>query len=94
MSYLVIVRMVQSGILTQRCVACAAQELPAGEDPVSWVGTNTWVICASPGWSEAWESADAAAGVQQDHGANESVITDGMILAAIQPLIGQLEAPA
>lgn len=92
MSYLVITRMVQSGVLTQRCVACAAQELPAGEDPVTWVGMNTWVICASPGWSEAWESADAAAGRTGDWGADESVITDGMVLSAVQGLVGGVAA--
>lgn len=88
MSYLTVTRMVASGVLTQRCVACAAQELPVGEDPVSWVGMHTWVICAQPGWAQAWESADAAAGVWQDHGANEGVITDGMVLSAIQTLLG------
>lgn len=87
MSYLTITRMVQSGVLTQRCVACAAQEV-VGEDPVTWVGTHTWLLCAQPGWSQAWESADAAAGAWQDHGANESVITDGMVLSATQSLVG------
>lgn len=88
MSYLTITRMVASGVLTQRCVACAAQEVPDGTDPVSWVGLNIWLLCAQPGWSEAWESADAAAGVNQDHGANEGVVTDGMILSATQALLG------
>lgn len=88
MSYLTITRMVQSGVLQQRMIACAAQELHDGQDPVTWVGLNTWLLCASPGWSEAWDSADAAAGANGDHGHNEGVITDGMILSAVQGLIG------
>lgn len=88
MSYLTITRMVQSGVLTQRCIASAAQELPSTEDPVLWVAQKTWLLCAQPGWSGAWESADAAAGAYQDHGANEGVITDGMILSAVQALRG------
>jgi hypothetical protein len=88
MSYLTIVRMVQSGVLTQRCVAAAAQEVAAGVDPVSWVGANTWLLCAQPGWSDAWDYADVTAGHVGDWGADESVITDGMILSAVQALIG------
>lgn len=87
MSFLTIVRMVQSSMLNQRCVACTAQELQTNDDPVTWVAQNIWLICASPGWSEAWASADAGAGTQGDWGADEAVITDGMILSAVQPLV-------
>lgn len=83
MSYMTIALITQSGSLQNRLTAAAAQEqkpVPYG----GWVYDHIWDFAAQPGWSEAWDSA-LAAGVT-DPGANEAVITDGMILAAVQSI--------
>jgi hypothetical protein len=41
-------------------------------------------LAATPGWAEAWESAVAGGIVSP--GSDPGVITDGMILAAVQPM--------
>ena len=41
-----------------------------------------WQCAAEPGWGEAWESA--IAGGTTDIGNDPGVITDGMILSAVQ----------
>jgi hypothetical protein len=85
MSYKTIAAMTQSASLINRITAAAAQEHKS-QPYTSWVVNNIWTIAASPGWDVAWESAienDVA-----DPGANEGVITDGMILAAVQPIPG------
>lgn len=84
MSYATIAAISQNGALYQRLTAAAAQEGKDDTSPGSWVSRHIWTLAASPGWSEAWESAEA--GGVTDPGANEGVITDGMILAAVQPL--------
>lgn len=84
MTYATIAAITQSGALNQRLTAAAAQEGKDPTSPGSWVSANIWTIASSPGWSAAWESA--VAGGVTDPGANEGVITDGMILAAVQPL--------
>lgn len=57
-------------------------------DPVSWVWEHRFALAAQPGWAaavESWQAAhpDREDGWQDDDG----VITDGMILAAIQGLL-------
>lgn len=67
-----------------RVAQAAAQEgvTDAGIDPDVW--TNEWkrVWASAPGWSEAWESAEA--GGNETPGADPAVITDGQILAQVQ----------
>lgn len=84
MSYATIAAITQSGALYQRLTAAAAQEGKNPTSPGSWVSANIWTLAASPGWAAAWESA--IAGGVTDPGANEGVITDGMILSAVQPI--------
>lgn len=83
MTYSDIATITESPSLRRRLTAAAAQEhkTPPYE---SWVAQNIWAIAASPGWADAW--ASAVAGGVTDPGANESVITDGMILAVVQPI--------
>lgn len=83
MSYNTIARMAGDIPLAQRMTAAAAQEnkTPPYEE---WVSAHRWELAATPGWSEAWESAVAAG--NPNPGADEAVITDGMILAAVQPM--------
>jgi hypothetical protein len=66
--------------LTSRCAAAAAQE--GQPDPRNWAADHMLILAASPGWSEAWASAIAAGNEQP--GRDGAVITDGMILSAIQ----------
>lgn len=84
MSYQTIYTMAANQSLRNRVAACAAQEGAA--NPESWAQQNSLLWAASPGWSEAWEYAEAV-NPGDDHGANEGVITDDMVLAAIQPLV-------
>lgn len=81
MSYIGVSYMFDSGILRRRLTACAAMEQTPVPD--QWVVLNIWEIITQPGWSEAWASA-LASDPDSDPGANEAVITDGMILAAVQ----------
>lgn len=83
MSYANIAAITKSGSLFDRMTAAAAEE--GKEKPYSgWVSTRIWDLAATPGWATAWGSA-LAAGIS-DPGANEGVISDGMILAAVQPM--------
>lgn len=84
MSYSALHRMRQSNGLRERLTAAAAQEGSA--DPDLWVHSNTWAIVSDPEWVSAWTYAEGTATVNHnpDIGAREDVITDGMILSAIQ----------
>ena len=90
MSYLAIAQMQQHPGLRQRITACCAQEGAA--DPEQTMNDIMWTVCASAGWDEAWDYAVALAiqaGPQNatDPGMDPAVITDAMILSAVQPLI-------
>lgn len=89
MSYSSIVEMTTSGSLMQRVAACAAEEGLISMDPLSWAQQNIWKIVATGNWDAAWDSARAGASpdVNPDTGAREDVITDGMILAVVQPMV-------
>ena len=66
----------------QRTRACAATE---GEtDPVGWVNDHIWELAGTPGFGEKYSYA-IDTGVENP-GRNESVITDGDILAAVQAI--------
>lgn len=67
--------------LRQRVTACAAQE--GASDPPRWTSAVIWSLITSE-WIGAWASAEAG-NPGGDHGSNEAVITDAMILAAVQP---------
>lgn len=70
--------------LQRRIAACMAQEgVDRPEDEAyAW----RWVIAAQPGWGAAWASAEAAG--RTEIGAAPDVIGDGMILAAVQGVLG------
>lgn len=80
MSYWNIAAMAQNIDLQSRIFAAGAQE---------HVDVNGRIleVCSAPGWADAWESA-AAAGNEQP-GRDEAVITDPMILAAVQQLAAE-----
>lgn len=83
MTYANIASITRSTSLIDRMTAAAAQEsktIPYD----AWVRERMWDFAATPGWAEAWGSALASGIV--DPGASETVITDGMILSAVQPM--------
>lgn len=83
MSYLSISHIAANSSMRSRVAACAAQE---GETaPETWMFNNSFRWAASPGWDTAWDSAEVG-NPGADHGANEGVITDGMILSTVQSL--------
>lgn len=81
MSYATHAAIVASGSLRQRITACAAQEGAA--NPPAWVNSVIWTLPAAD-WIAAWSSMEAG-DPGGDHGANEAGVTDGMILAVVQP---------
>ena len=86
MSYNVVAEMAEDLYLGRRLTAAAATELGLELDPVAWVAAQQWRLASSPGWDAAWASA-VAGGVPLP-GQDDAVITDGMILSAVQTLIG------
>ena len=80
MSYNDIRAMAKDVSLVERIAAAAAQESVAA--PLDWAWTHSWHLVAKVDWEAAWNYAEAA--VIPSPGADEGVITDGMILAAVQ----------
>lgn len=75
--------------ILDRATSCAAtQGLP---NPFQWVGDNQWALSASPGWDEAYAYA-LNVGTERP-GWQETVISDGMILSAVQLLIAAQAVP-
>ena len=83
MSYSSIALMADDHDLRKRITACAAKE--GMRDGAAWVNQNMWLLAASPGWAEAWDSA-LLLGPGILPGRMGSVITDQMILTAVQEL--------
>ena len=76
-------------------IAAAEQGVEAGGEE-SWVYRNARRLASQPGWDAAWESG-LLARQDPDHdlppiGLDPAVITDGMILSAVQKLLGVQEA--
>ena len=69
--------------LTARVASCAAQEVP-GANPYGWAAEHMMLLAAEPGWAEAWDSA--VAGGNEAPGRDGAVVTDGMILSAVQAM--------
>jgi hypothetical protein len=85
MSYKTITLMHSSASLHGRLTAAAAKEEIAA--PEQWVQGQMWFLAASPGWETAWENALKQGDntkFNPDTGARDDVITDQMILAAVQ----------
>lgn len=86
MTYLNIATMGADSDLTSRIQACAAQE-GVKPDPFQWTTEHQLVLAAAPGWDQAWASAQA--GGNAAPGRDAAVITDAMILAAVQALVAK-----
>jgi hypothetical protein len=85
-----IASMTNSGSLRNRILAAAAR---AGKD-TAWTNTNLYALCATEGWDTAWAAAKSAAdaiNANPDTGIRTDVITDDMITAAVQELLGTID---
>lgn len=84
MSYNSIAEMAQSDSLIRRITACAAKENKP--NPTIWAREQAWPLAASPGWAEAWDYVKGTMTVNDNHdiGERDDVITDAMILSAVQ----------
>lgn len=86
MSYYAQSRLAKDETLFDRVAACAASEqIP---NPQGWAWSLVWQFSAQPGWADAYSYA-IATGVENP-GREESVISDGQILAAVQALNSQV----
>jgi hypothetical protein len=66
-----------------RCTACASTEsIP---EPKSWVIENQWNLASTPSFGDKY--AYAIASEVPNPGRDESVISDGEILSAVQSLM-------
>ena len=76
----------QNQTMVNRVAQCAATE--GFPDPTYWASVNARYWAASPGWDDAWASAMTSHPDQPDYdpGADEAVITDSMILSAVQTI--------
>lgn len=97
MSYNSIAAIQQDNDLRMRLTACAAIE-NADQNPWGWVDMNMWKFAAQPGWGDTYAPALAAydpenPGTTPSPGKNEEVITDNMILTAVQSLMPPVTPP-
>ena len=86
MSYLTQNEIAESRDMVARVAQCAATE--GHPDPDTWTYGTRRKWAAAPGWDLAWESA-LESHLEEGYlpGADETVITDGMILAQVQPML-------
>jgi hypothetical protein len=92
-TYNAIVAIAGSSSLADRVAAAAAQE--GATEPVQWAHSHIWLLASEPGWADAWLSAltGYTINVNPDTGQRDDVITDGMILGAVQSLMAEEAAP-
>ncbi|WNM65428.1 hypothetical protein SEA_PHONEGINGI_24 [Microbacterium phage Phonegingi] len=79
--------------LSNRVAACVAVE-GLSKQPEQWAAEHAWEIAAQPGWAANWESALVSHESDPEYqpGRAEDVITDAMILAAVQSIEQSAEA--
>lgn len=83
MAYSDIALLAADGDFIQRTRACVATE---GElDPNQWGLDHQWQMAATPGFGDAYASAIAGGVVRP--GNDPAVISDGMILSAVQTIM-------
>ncbi|HPJ19221.1 MAG TPA: hypothetical protein PLQ14_06925 [Actinomycetota bacterium] len=95
MSYQSIAQAAQNLNLKLRIAACVATQpdVPDNWWPIPAADRLQWACAGEPGWGEAWESAVLNPDIT-DVGNNPGVITDAMILSAVQANIGLLTPPS
>ena len=96
MSYLTQDEIATSESMAARVAQAAAEDGGLPVDPVTalamnpdkWTNEHRRLWGAAPGWDDAWESAKVAHPESEyDPGADEAVVTDGMILAQVQAML-------
>lgn len=99
MSFLAQAKMADDNYLIERIAACAA--LQGVAEPRTWAVNRMWRLCATPGWAAAYAQRFNAtelladpAGYAPKIGADEAVITDSMIAAAVKAVLGEDEQQA
>ena len=92
MSYSSLAALAADPDFISRVSAAAAVEVPHTHQPQQWASDHIWWISASPGFADAYESA--IAGEVPRPGNDPAVISDAQILAAVQQLLAEQEAPA
>jgi hypothetical protein len=77
----------QSQGLLRRIAGAAAEQ--GAENPFMWANNYIWKLASHSDWVSAWDYAEASKTVNQnpDTGARDDVITDGMLLSAVQALV-------
>ena len=83
MSYSSIAIMAEDNDLRKRIMACASKQ--GMRDGQSWTTQNIWLLASTAGWDDAWDSA-LQVGIGRP-GLMPNVITDIMILTAVQALV-------
>lgn len=86
MAYADVSALAQDGDFIMRTTACAAVEgIGSAEESVNqWVANHQWDMAAMPGFGDKYASA-LAGGIPRP-GLDQSVISDGEILSAVQSL--------
>lgn len=90
MSYHAVSQLSRDSALQDRIAACAVTE--GEENPDGWAYDHRWKLAASPGWREAY--AYALEMKTPDPGIDPGVISDGMILSAVQTTRAAATAPS
>lgn len=86
MSYATQSLMAKDADLHDRIAACAATQPGITIQPLAWADQNQWHLSGTAGWGDAYAAAITAANPRP--GWDDTVITDAMILAAVQGLLG------
>lgn len=92
-TYATIARIAASTAFRERLTACAAQQ--GAPDPAGWVFERRYTLAASPGWAAAvdyWQAVNPDAD-PDGWAPRPDVITDGAILAAVQPMVNPQPEP-
>lgn len=84
MTYEIIAKIAMNDAIRPRLIACAAEQ-GKPKPYENWVDTHRWDLAILPDWVAAWEYAELQ-GPGMEIGLNPQVITDQMMLSAIQPM--------
>jgi hypothetical protein len=89
MSYATQAVMAHDVDLIQRVAACAATQNV--NNPEAWSWDRSWKLSATPGWDAAYSYAIAVE--LEKPGNADNVVTDAMILSAVQPILAAEASP-
>jgi hypothetical protein len=84
MTFFDIARLADDADFQRRVAACRVGEVP-NVDPWQWVNNNRWAMAGQPGFGDAY--GYAILNDNPNPGSDDTVITDAMILSAVQALM-------